>query len=101
LPPSLSLKIPFYLDNSSDGRMLIWDPVASNTPVTSVLVGPAVNSACFSAGDPYALICAPQLGEGGDGARGWNNGAKGKGNEDLVQIWDLRCRTAAFAYLLQ
>lgn len=74
--------------NSSDGRMLLWDPVASTTPVAGVLVGPAVNSACFSAGDPYALICAPQI--GGDGARGGNGGANGKGNEDLVQIWDLR-----------
>lgn len=61
--------------------MLLWDPVATNTPVASVSVGRPVNSACFSAGDPYALLCAPELG---------TNCTRGHGNDDLVQIWDLR-----------
>ena len=91
----MNVNVHFVLDQSSDGRMLLWDPVASNTPVASVLVGPAVNSACFSAGDPYALLCAPQLGKGGGGAvgSGSKGGGSGGGNDcdDLVQIWDLRC----------
>ncbi|CAM9325129.1 unnamed protein product [Ectocarpus sp. 6 AP-2014] len=69
------------LSSSTDGRMLLWDPVATNTPVASVSVGRPVNSACFSAGDPYALLCAPELG---------TNCTRGHGNDDLVQIWDLR-----------
>lgn len=74
--------------------MLLWDPVAANTPVASVSVGRPVNSACFSTGDPYALICAPELGawsskrNGGGG--GNSDDGSCDGNDNLVQIWDLR-----------
>eukprot|EP00903_Cladosiphon_okamuranus_P019649 g18066.t1 len=74
------------LSSSTDGRMLVWDPVSSSNPVASVLVGRPVNSACFSAGDPYALVCAPGLGE----ARNSSRGGGSCGGGDLVQIWDLR-----------
>lgn len=78
--------------SSTDGRMLLWDPVCSNTPVASVMVGRPVNSACFSAGDPYALVCAPELGEARSSRGGGSSsGEIGEGNDDLVQIWDLRC----------
>lgn len=72
--------------------MLLWDPVAANTPVASISVGRPINSACFSAGDPYALVCAPELG-GTVGERmvaGRGEKHNGAGNDDLVQIWDLR-----------
>lgn len=72
--------------------MLLWDPVSSNTPVASVFVGRPVNSACFSAGDPYALVCAPELGEARSRRGGGSSGGETSGgNDDLVQIWDLRC----------
>lgn len=76
--------------------MLLWDPVASNTPVTIISVGRPLNSVCFSAGDPYALLCAPELGtacssRGGGGGSGSSSGENGVGGADLVQIWDLRC----------
>ncbi|CAM9203567.1 unnamed protein product [Laminaria digitata] len=73
--------------------MLLWDPVAANTPVASVAVGCPLNSACFSAGDPYALICAPELGMGcvgGGRARSGRSSTGGEMCNDLVQIWDLR-----------
>ncbi|CAM9099275.1 unnamed protein product [Ascophyllum nodosum] len=76
------------LSSSTDGRMLIWDPMASKTPVVSITVGRPVNSACFSAGDPYALVCAPELERSppGKGGCGFSDG----GRDDLVQIWDVR-----------
>lgn len=81
--------------SSTDGRMLLWDPMASSAPVASVSVGRPLNSACFSAGDPYALICAPELGGGpnscspSSGSRS-SGGGSSCGSEDLAQIWDLR-----------
>ena len=88
-PPSGPHRAP-----STDGRMLLWDPVAANTPVASVTVGCPLNSACFSAGDPYALICAPELGvacaQGGRVRSGRSSYTGGDMSNDLVQIWDLR-----------
>lgn len=80
---------------STDGKMLLWDPVASNTPVATVSVGRPVNSACFSAGDPYALLCTPELSTGcrkstGNPGSGSSSRGSGMENDDLVQIWDLR-----------
>lgn len=92
LPPFL---LAPHRTPSTDGRMLLWDPVAANTPVASVAVGCPLNSACFSAGDPYALICAPELGMGcvGGGRARSGRSSSSTGGEmcnDLVQIWDLR-----------
>lgn len=72
--------------------MLLWDPVAANKPVASVPVGRPVNSACFSAGDPYALVCAPERRRASSnaGGEGQSSGGSGNGSDDLVQIWDLR-----------
>ncbi|CAN0173302.1 unnamed protein product, partial [Scytosiphon promiscuus] len=83
------------LSSSTDGRMLLWDPVASNSPIATVSVGRPVNSACFSAGDPYALLCTPELSTGcpssvGNPGSGSTRGRSGIQNEDIVQIWDLR-----------
>eukprot|EP00752_Nemacystus_decipiens_P011893 g10545.t1 len=80
------------LSSSTDGRMLLWDPVSTNTPVASVFVGRPVNSACFAAGDPYTLVCSPELGETRSSRVDGSSGGRGTsgGNNDLVQIWDLR-----------
>ena len=72
--------------------------MGSNTPVARVNVGRPLTSACFSAGDPYALICAPELGmdndrdHGGVGGGGFAKSERSNGGkeDDIVQIWDLR-----------
>lgn len=81
-----------FLSASIDGRMLLWDPVAGNTPVSSVSVGRPVNSACFSTGDPYALVCAPEREQAsvGGGSGGCSSRESSSGSDELVQIWDLR-----------
>lgn len=82
----------FISSVSTDGKMLIWDPMATKTPVASITVGRPVNSACFSPGDPYAVVCAPELVQGPvkqNACSGHGSGFDG-GKDDLIQIWDLR-----------
>lgn len=53
-----------------------------------VSVGRPVNSVCFSAGEPYTVVCAPERFEGS--ACGDRSSHGGRGGDELVQIWDLR-----------